>query len=52
MFISGGAARARWTGGSLSLYCKVQCIMDNGQWDPPVDRQTDTTEKITFMQLR
>ena len=39
-----------------SLYSEVQCIMGNGHMGPlpyPVDRKmTDTTENITFPQLR
>ena len=55
--ISGGA-----TGGPMSgvwerdrtrgaLYREVQCVMGNGHLGPP-GGQTDTTEKITFPQLR
>ena len=34
-------------------YGEVQCIMDNGHMGPlPPCRQTDTTENITFPQLR
>ena len=34
--------------------CKVQYIMGNGHMDPPEQNgwQTNTTENITFMQLR
>ena len=37
-----------------SLCGEVQCIMGNGQMGPPppVNRQTHTTENITFVQLR
>ena len=31
-----------------SLYGEVQCIMCNGHMGPPVNRQTGTTENITF----
>ena len=35
-------------------YGEVQCIMGNADMGPPtpVDRMTDTTENITFPQLR
>ena len=28
------------------LYSKVQCIMDNGHWESPVDRQNDTHTQL------
>ena len=35
-----------------SLYGEVQCVMCNGHMGPPVNRQTHTTENITFPQFR
>ena len=40
--------------GPESLYGEVQCILGNGHMGTPeqTDRQTETTENITFPQLR
>ena len=32
-------------------YDEVQCIMSNGHMGPPVNKQTDMSENITFPQL-
>ena len=53
MSLTGG-----WEGGGsvqrlLGLYNEVQCIMVMVTWDQsPLNRMTDTTENITFPQLR
>ena len=50
-----GAGRARAWGGAGAIHSEVQCIMDNGHigtTPSPVNRQTDTTENIIFLQLR
>ena len=61
--MSGLGRGAGFTGlGGRDLYSKIQClegvwepvqwVMGNGHMAPPVNRQTDTTENITFPQLR
>ena len=35
-----------------ALYSEVPCIMGTGHMGTLLDRQTDTTENITFLQLR
>ena len=53
--VQGGGLWGKGTGG---LYNEDQCIMGNGRMGPPslypsfMDRQTHTSENITFPQLR
>ena len=49
MVVGGGGSVQRLVG----LYNEVQCIMVMVTWDQsPLNRMTDTTENITFPQLR
>ena len=49
-----GGPRGTGEAGAGRLYSEVQCIMGNGYMGtlPSVDRQTHTSENITFPQLR
>ena len=46
-----GSAGVMLGGWEWALYSEVQCIMGNDHMGTPVNRQTDTTKNITFLQL-